>query len=589
MRGYGIPLDFSPASLLGLDAYLDTTVGPEGYAPNAEEWAPDPAQQTLVLLYGSYLGEVVRRRIGGAWQEPRGGDDALGVHLLLPDGSRFFPFARLFERLRVGVEQGLMRAFDDLVGPLSAGRDVPADAPHWMSMGDAFVRAGQRELAERFFARARSMKPASDQPAPIEQPASEKPARVEKPACEKPAAIEKPASAPPPSELPPTPRISMPVDPPRIEPVRIKSVPPPSLRTLESLRPITAGELETRRTQTPADLAADSVALALAGDADGVSAMLAENREHVGTALGGELATWAEHAAKETDERARADAADAIATIAERIDIIGDPATAQALLERAVRVLGPTLTVTNRSDLLRRLALVQADGSGPNRLEDAITVLDAAVRLLDPRTSPDAWARVHESMATVHLRRATTRKDALEAAIGALHQVTRVRNKKDHPAEWGEAQRMLGQALRSRVGGDRQKNLDDAISAFRAAIDTLEPGSASWGAAKQGLGIGLMTTPTGDRNKNAEDAIALLEESLTALSPGSAAASRSHYQVGLAYQRRKAGERGDNLARAAEHYRASAVGIDTDGTGERQSLVENLDAAEREIRKLKTS
>jgi hypothetical protein len=376
----------------------------------------------------------------------------------------------------------------------------------------------------------------------------------------------------------------------RIEPMPIKDAPPPSMRTLAQLPSIApAGQLETRHSLTAADLAGDAVALALAGDTDGVGAVLSENREHVGPPLAAEIATWAEQMARESDPRARADAADAISTIAERIAAVGGPAAAITLLERTVRVLGPTLAVASRAELLRRLALLQADGDGAHALDDAITVLDAAARLLDPRTSPDAWAHVHHAMATVHMRRATTRKDAYEAAIGALHQVTRVRTKKEHPAEWGDTQRLLGQAFRARTTGERQKNLDDAIFAFRAAVEVLEPGTSQWGAATQGLGICLMTTPTGDRAKNAEDAIGLLEGSLTALSPGSAAASRSHYHVGLAYQRRKTGERGQNLSRAAEHYRASAAGLDTDGTGERQSLVENLDAAEREIRKLKTS
>lgn len=59
-----LALDYSPESLAALDEFIASDFDPPGKAP-----APDGLQQDV----GAYVGEVVRRHIGGRWA----GDGAL--------------------------------------------------------------------------------------------------------------------------------------------------------------------------------------------------------------------------------------------------------------------------------------------------------------------------------------------------------------------------------------------------------------------------------------------------------------------------------------------------------------------------------
>ena len=673
LRGYGIPLDFSPASLLALDAFLDSTIGDEGYAPNEEEWAPDPSQRTLILLYGSYLGEVVRRRLGGSWQDAADGEE-LGIQVVLPSGERFFPFARLWKRLRSGVGHALSKAFDDLVAPLPAGHAAPSEAPQWVAMGDVFLAAGQPRVAERFYERARSIDPRlhkaaeaservrrSTMPPPPDRPASEtetvrpsqtslvalsaasspeepappssssrnartvppmtrpvgswpppRPSTVPPPARppttppaarvptipspERPATSRpppRPATVPPPARPPSAPPIARPPSAPPLAasaPQRSSRPPPPAADDAEAHGAPSSRVLAARAGVAIPELASDLCALALAGDAEAIDEVLASNEDQIGPGLVHELGCWGDQAARESDAKAHEETSDALTLLAVRIAGRGHQSHATTLLQRSARALGPVLSLAKRAELLRRVALAQAAGDAPRRNEDALAVLDAATRLLDPKLHADAWASLHRAIAEIQLKRqGNARKDAVDAAIHALHQALRTRTKKDDPAAWASLQLELGLAIRHRISGDRQQNVDDAMSAFRSAIDAAEINGDVWGRAEQGLGICLMTSMKGDRSKLGEEAIAALEASIAALPVGSAAASRSHYHLGLAYQRRKIGTRAANLEKATSHYRESAAGLDADGTGEHQSLAENLEAAEREIRKLKTA
>ncbi|WP_433443281.1 hypothetical protein [Nonomuraea sp. CA-141351] len=56
----------------------------------------------LVGVLGSFLGACIADATGGGWH--RSDDDGWGV--LLPDGSRAFPFAKVRKQFRDGVEGG---------------------------------------------------------------------------------------------------------------------------------------------------------------------------------------------------------------------------------------------------------------------------------------------------------------------------------------------------------------------------------------------------------------------------------------------------------------------------------------------------
>jgi hypothetical protein len=57
---------------------------------------------------GAYVGEVVRRNLGGEWQtddaDPQG---EINVALKLPDGSLIWPVQRVMKRLKNGPEESI--------------------------------------------------------------------------------------------------------------------------------------------------------------------------------------------------------------------------------------------------------------------------------------------------------------------------------------------------------------------------------------------------------------------------------------------------------------------------------------------------
>jgi hypothetical protein len=114
----------------------------EGYARAAAEWAMSEFQQKLdfssesidaldeilvvvgespeldldfeVRLWGSYLGEVLRRRYAGSWEMTAYPGGAMTVPAIEVRASRLFPLMKVYRRLTVGDEEDL-RAFFAMV------------------------------------------------------------------------------------------------------------------------------------------------------------------------------------------------------------------------------------------------------------------------------------------------------------------------------------------------------------------------------------------------------------------------------------------------------------------------------------------
>lgn len=107
------PLDFSEESIDGLDEIL-VMVGE----------SPELNLDFEVRLWGSYLGEVLRRRYAGSWEmtnypgELPNGAGKAGGPVAVPSvevrGSRLFPLLKVLRRLTVGEEDDL-RTFFNLV------------------------------------------------------------------------------------------------------------------------------------------------------------------------------------------------------------------------------------------------------------------------------------------------------------------------------------------------------------------------------------------------------------------------------------------------------------------------------------------
>ena len=96
-------LDFTSESIDGLDEIV-VVVGE----------SPELELDFEVRLWGSYLGEVLRRRYAGTWEMTQYPGGVVAVPAIEVRASRLFPLMKVYRRLTVGDEEDL-RAFYAMV------------------------------------------------------------------------------------------------------------------------------------------------------------------------------------------------------------------------------------------------------------------------------------------------------------------------------------------------------------------------------------------------------------------------------------------------------------------------------------------
>jgi hypothetical protein len=102
-REFKLLLDFTSESIDGLDEIL-VLVGE----------SPELDVDFEARLWGSYLGEVLRRRYAGSWEMTQYPGGVVAVPAVDVRGSRLFPLLKVYRRLTVGEEEDL-RAFFSMV------------------------------------------------------------------------------------------------------------------------------------------------------------------------------------------------------------------------------------------------------------------------------------------------------------------------------------------------------------------------------------------------------------------------------------------------------------------------------------------
>ncbi len=95
-REFHRKLDFSPESIDVLDEIL-VLVGE----------SPEIDLDFEARLWGSYLGEVLRRRYTGAWEMTLYPGGVAAVPAVDVRGSRLFPLMKVYRRLTMGREEDL--------------------------------------------------------------------------------------------------------------------------------------------------------------------------------------------------------------------------------------------------------------------------------------------------------------------------------------------------------------------------------------------------------------------------------------------------------------------------------------------------
>lgn len=99
-EGFQKELDFTAGTIDNLDDIL-VLVGEN----------PDLDLDFEVRLWGSYLGEVLRRRYNGSWQMTPYPGGSVAVPSIEVKGSHLFPLIKVYRRLTLGEEEDLSSFF----------------------------------------------------------------------------------------------------------------------------------------------------------------------------------------------------------------------------------------------------------------------------------------------------------------------------------------------------------------------------------------------------------------------------------------------------------------------------------------------
>jgi hypothetical protein len=100
LQGFNQNLDFTSDSIDALDEIL-VLVGE----------SPELDLDFEVRLWGSYLGEVLRRRYAGTWEMTQYPGGVAAVPAIEVRGSHLFPLVKVYRRLTMGEEEDLRTFF----------------------------------------------------------------------------------------------------------------------------------------------------------------------------------------------------------------------------------------------------------------------------------------------------------------------------------------------------------------------------------------------------------------------------------------------------------------------------------------------
>lgn len=92
-RAAKVELDFSEASVARLEGLLED--------------APQEDMAEAAKVWGSYFGEVVRRRWGGEWSIETYPGQQFATLTLTVNGSKLFPSMKIYRRLTQGASEDL--------------------------------------------------------------------------------------------------------------------------------------------------------------------------------------------------------------------------------------------------------------------------------------------------------------------------------------------------------------------------------------------------------------------------------------------------------------------------------------------------
>ena len=149
-----LALEFHPAAVVALDAFFDLNWGERGAAPGDDAWRPGTGQWNVIVSFGCFFGELLRREFGGAWERDPGQlDNALAAHVALPGGVQAFALSYAYKRLRDGPTNRF-EAYYSQVRAHFKKKPQPDERDGWLRQGRHYEGVGRPDLARVFYERA---------------------------------------------------------------------------------------------------------------------------------------------------------------------------------------------------------------------------------------------------------------------------------------------------------------------------------------------------------------------------------------------------------------------------------------------------
>jgi hypothetical protein len=117
-RIYSTELDFTERSIADVELILGRLSEsiPHSRLQKLIKKQPAPEQIAhMALIYGVYVGEVLRRKLGGEWRlETVEGQKTIGLRL--PAGTTVYPASRTYRRLMIGAAENVEKFFASISG-----------------------------------------------------------------------------------------------------------------------------------------------------------------------------------------------------------------------------------------------------------------------------------------------------------------------------------------------------------------------------------------------------------------------------------------------------------------------------------------
>ena len=117
-RIYSTQLDFTERSIADVELILGRLSEsiPHGRFQKLMRKQPPPEQIAhIAIIYGVYVGEVLRRKLGGEWRlENLDGQKTIGLRL--PAGTTIYPASQTYRRLMTGAAENVEKFFQSISG-----------------------------------------------------------------------------------------------------------------------------------------------------------------------------------------------------------------------------------------------------------------------------------------------------------------------------------------------------------------------------------------------------------------------------------------------------------------------------------------